>query len=142
MTNNLDLSGMGDFLNSVELKLTDIQPLATTMSNALNQAGIKPPSELSKLAQAFHDAIVAPTQQYTSGNINTNIADFVKKQMDDLKSGVSLNNLNKLIARGGQTALNKLQAQATVSDIFANPFLWVGIVVIVAGIIYFVVKRG
>jgi hypothetical protein len=131
-SNNLDLSGLTNFLNTSTDKIDTLQPLATTMSKALLVAGIQPPSELSNLAQSFHDNIVKPASGALSGNPTNNILDYVAKTVTAQKSGQPLSKVQSVVAAGGNQTLNNLSTQSFFGDLFSNPITWVVIVSLIA----------
>ncbi len=126
-----------DILNNLTNTASDLQPLATTMSDALRSVGITPPSELANLAQSFHDNIVVPANGTMSGNIGDNILSFVSQNMTALANGLGLSKTNKIVANGGNNAVSSLQLSGKISDMFSNPLTWIFIAVVIGGIIYF-----
>lgn len=126
-----------DILNSLTDDVSTLQPLANTMTKALTDAGIKPPSELNDLAATFHSQIVDPANKaVSSGQLVNNILGYVQQQMTAQSSGSNLNKVQTTVANGGNKVLNNLTQKDQFTTLFSNPFVWVAIVaVVIIGII-------
>lgn len=141
VANNAD--GLTGWLDKIETSISSLDPLASTMSKALLQVGIKPPSELSALSKSFHENIVAPvSQSVTNQSIGTSIVNFFKQTMNDKLNGKKLSAPLNTVANGGNAALSRLQAEKFFTDLFANPFVLVGILAIIGGIIYIATRKN
>lgn len=130
-----------DLLSAIGNTTEALQPLATTMSSALRQAGINPPSELTNLALTFEEKIVRPISPGPGGSLGSTIIDFVRAQMTAKNQGQKLPPVLNTVAKGGNSVLNRLENQAFFSDLFSNPFVVVGIVAIMGLVAYLIVKK-
>lgn len=121
-----------DILTSLTDDVSTLQPLANTMTKALTDAGIKPPSELKDLAATFHAEIVDPANKsVSSGQLVNNILGFVQQQMTAQSNGSNLNKVQTTVANGGNKVLNNLAQKDQFSSLFSNPFVWVAVVAVV-----------
>ncbi len=131
-----------NLLSSIGSSLTDLQPLASTMSDGLKAAGISPPSELNALADSFNKNIVAPVSGTLGGsNVGGNILDYISKQVTAFSNGQSLSKVNSVIGQGGLDTIGKLSFQQRLGNIFSSPLTWV-IVVVLVGVALMVFKRS
>lgn len=145
LRNDFDLadaiSKINQSLGTVTNTLTQLQPLASTMSTALKAAGYTPPSDLNALAAAFQAKIVAPVTGITTGDVQQNIINFVRDQMAAKANGASLSAAQLAVANGGNNVLNRLNNSTTFTDIFTNPYVIIGFVVIVGVVIWLISSK-
>jgi len=112
--------------------LTSLQPFANTMSQALLDSGITPPSELGDLTQTFHDNIVDPLTQAKSSVIPTNVLNFLTKSAVDYINGSSQSPTDKAI---GQSVTQSVSNDSMFND----PILWFAILAIIVAA-YFILR--
>jgi hypothetical protein len=129
-----------DIADTISGKLDDLQPLASTMQNALQSVGIQPPSELGDLSQVFHDNIVAPAQGFSS-NPFANITSYVAKSITALNNNQPMSQTQRIVATGGRQTLQTLQTQSTFGALFSSVWFWVAIVAVVGGILWLKFRR-
>jgi hypothetical protein len=132
---HLDVTG---WLSGIEENISGLQPLANSMATALQQVGIKPPSELADLADAFQQNIVAPVSGSISNqSVGTTIVDFFRQQMTAKANGQKLPPHLNTVANGGNSVLGVLGIQ----QFFSNPLVVVAFVIIIGTIVYLIAKR-
>jgi len=131
-----------NLLSSIGSSLSDLQPLASTMSDGLRAAGITPPSELSALTESFNKNIVAPVSGTLGGsNVGGNVLDYISKQITAFANGQNLNKVDAAVGAGGLATIGSLSFQQKLSAIFSSPLTWV-IVVVLVGVALMVFKRS
>jgi len=143
---NTLLADISNTANSVQSTLTNtlapLVPLQKTMTDALAQIGIYPPNDIKSVSDAFAKYIAAPQGvNLNTQNVTAGILGFIKEQVQAKQSGANLTGVNKTIADGGQSTLERLQGELMTGDIFKSPVFWVGVTAFLGLVFWLAFKK-
>lgn len=128
---NFSLTDIETFVNNtygdIQQSLAPLTPLADTMKKALVSIGIKPPDNIQDIAALFNQHIAAPSGQ-SSGNAADTILAYFTAAIKAKNAGQNLSNTQNIVANGGLSLIDELEAEITTGQIFKNPFFWVALV--------------
>lgn len=119
------LNTVNNVATTVAGQASEIAPLASTMSAALKNIGIQPPTELSALASAFHTYIVQPNTPVTGQSPVNDIINYIGTVMNKQKAGQPLSSTQQIIANGG----NQIIGGITIGPMFFIIVAFVGIII-------------
>jgi hypothetical protein len=103
------INTVNNVAGAVAGQASELAPLAGTMSAALKNIGIQPPTELSALSTAFHNYIVAPNTQVTGASPVNDIINYVGTIFKQQQSGQQLSSTQQIVANGAGSVIGGIK---------------------------------